>query len=72
MDHIRKLATANLIANFGSIFRTLKEMRRIQTETGQIDTLPRDRLEDMGIAPRNKNMQRNSGQYGPLPKAQLW
>lgn len=72
MDRIYKLARTNLSVTVATIFRDLKEAHRIRTETGRIETLPRDRLEDMGIVPRSEDNQRHSGQYGPLPQTQLW
>ena len=35
-----------------------------------LDTMPRERLEDMGIAPRTEANFRSSGQTGPIPGGQ--
>ncbi|MBT9385346.1 hypothetical protein KM176_15850 [Pseudooceanicola sp. CBS1P-1] len=55
----------------------LLKARRPATRTGQVrdralDALPRERLEDLGIAPRSAANHRHSGQAGPIPRAETW
>lgn len=72
MNRIQTLARAGLSHPIVNLFRTLQEIHRIRSDASRLRILPRDRVEDMGITPYTENNQRNSGQYGRLPPAQLW
>lgn len=72
MDRIQRLAQVALNNPVANLFRILRDIHRIRSDVSRLDTLPRDRLADMGIAPRSEDNKRHSGQYGRLPTAQLW
>lgn len=72
MDRIRMPYQAALNNRVPNLSRTLIEILRIRSDAARLDTLPRDLLADMGIAPRTKDNERHSGQRGRLPSAQSW
>ncbi|QFS83778.1 hypothetical protein FIU97_13605 [Roseivivax sp. THAF40] len=55
-----------------TIFRQIREARRQARDAARLDTLPRDRLDDMGIAPRSEANRRHSGARGPIHQMPLW
>ncbi|PWJ09844.1 hypothetical protein [Jannaschia seohaensis] len=51
--------------------RILDAFRR-DAEARRLETMPRDRLEDMGIPGTTETNRRSSGEAGPIPRATLW
>ncbi len=72
MDRIFSLARTTLNHPLASFLRTIREFDRIRTDAARLDSLPRERLEDMGIAPRTKANLRHSGQTGRINQTPLW
>lgn len=61
------------LANHASkLLQDIRQARRIAKETHDLKSLPRDRLEDMGIASDTQANRRHSGQKGPVPRPILW
>jgi uncharacterized protein YjiS (DUF1127 family) len=56
----------------GGIFVLLREWHRTRRDDAVIKALPRDRLHDIGLAPRSRVNLRHSGERGPIPGAELW
>lgn len=52
-----------------ALLRRLGHRARMIADERRLDTLPSDRLEDMGIAPRSEANRRSSGEQGPIPHA---
>lgn len=44
----------------------------MNTEAWRLDAMPRERLEDMGIAPRTEVNNRISGEHGRVPSVSSW
>lgn len=70
----RTLATARFarpsIGVFSLLLRHLGHAIRMRRDAQRLDEMPRDRLRDMGIAPRTEANSRTSGEAGlphPLP-----
>jgi hypothetical protein len=57
---------------FAAILHRLAEGFRQRAETRHLDSLPRERMEDLGLAPRTVANHRHSGEAGPIPRAPLW
>lgn len=55
-----------------AFLRQIREERRQARDAARLDTLPRDRLDDMGIAPRTEANRRHSGAQGPVRQTPLW
>lgn len=72
MDRIFSLARTTLNHPLASFLRTIREFDRIRTDAARLDSLPRERLEDMGISPRTKANLRDSGQTGRMPQTPFW
>ncbi|MCE0507324.1 hypothetical protein LR948_18345 [Roseivivax sp. GX 12232] len=45
---------------------------RMRKAIQELEELPSDQLEDLGIAPRTTANRRTSGETGKLPQAPLW
>ncbi len=61
------------LTGLGHLLRKLREDFRLRRDAVRLDQMPRDRLEDMGIAPRTEANYRHSGESGPLPSTNtLW
>ena len=58
-------AIANLLHHVDQAIRMKADARRLEL-------MPRDRLEDMGIAPRTKVNYRSSGEPGQVERPPLW
>ncbi|MCR9108619.1 hypothetical protein [Marivita sp. XM-24bin2] len=56
---------ATLLQRIGHMARMIGDARRLET-------LPRDRLDDMGISPRTAANCRSSGESGPIPRGPTW
>lgn len=73
---IRILTTTRILRSrsgfFANLLQSLGHMAWMIGDDRRLDTLPRDRLDDIGIAPRSEANRRSSGQHGPIPKAPLW
>lgn len=72
MPRIFELSRITLVGYDSSLFRQVLQARRIAKANRHLETLPRDRLNDMGIAPHTQANQRHSGQTGPVPRPILW
>ncbi|SIT11532.1 hypothetical protein SAMN05421759_11737 [Roseivivax lentus] len=72
MDRILTLPRRILNNPFTQFFRDLREARRIARDAARLETMPRERLEDMGIAPRSAANHRDSGQAGRIAQPTLW
>ena len=72
MDSVQRIARASFYSPLGKIFLAINEIRRIHADASRLATLPRDRLEDMGISPRTEDNQRHSGQRGRIPPSRVW
>lgn len=72
MDRIHVHPRGTLGAYLGRFLRALNDHRRAQVEAARLDTLPRERLLDIGIVPRTEDNLRHSGQTGSLIHPQLW
>ncbi len=57
---------------FAILLQRLGQMTRMTCGARRLDTLPFDRLKDMGIAPRSAANRRSSGEHGPIPRAPMW
>ncbi|MGR3323219.1 MAG: hypothetical protein ACU0DK_14960 [Pseudooceanicola sp.] len=73
---IRILSTPRIVQPrngfFATLLQTLCNMARMIGDARRLDTLPRDRLDDMGIAPRNEANRRSNGEHGPISHATMW
>ena len=72
MDRILTLPRVFHHAPLAAFLRQLREARRLRADARQLDSLPRERLEDMGIAPRTEANHRHSGEAGNPAEMQLW
>ncbi|PRY21467.1 hypothetical protein CLV78_10980 [Aliiruegeria haliotis] len=54
------------------IVSLLRASRCLASDNHRMKSLPSDRLDDMGIAPRTDANARSSGEAGPIPRADLW
>lgn len=72
MNRNQRLARASFYNPLSNIFRAINEIRRIHADASRLDTLPRDRLEDMGLSPCTEDNQRHSGQRGRIPAPRVW
>ena len=52
--------------------RQLDQDELMRAINGCLDAMSRDRLEDMGIAPRTDANRRTSGEAGAVPRAMVW
>lgn len=57
---------------FATLLHSLGHMARMIGDARRLDTLPCERLNDMGIAPRSEANRRSSGEQGPIPHAPMW
>lgn len=57
---------------FASLLGRISHARKIGSDTRRLDTMPRERLKDMSIAPRTEANYRTSGEAGPIPQTTLW
>ncbi len=57
---------------FSTLLHSLGHMARMRGDARRLDTLPGDRLDDMGIAPRSEANRRSSAEHGPVPHAPTW
>ena len=56
----------------GATAALLRRILRRGCAPARLRDMPRERLEDMGIAPRSEANRRSSGEAGPIPRADLW
>jgi hypothetical protein len=55
-----------------TFFSAVFSVRSEANTHASLDQMPRDRLADLGIAPRTEANFRSSGERGRIPQAQLW
>ncbi len=72
MTHILTLSRLGLTRSFAMTLHALRERRRMSADARHLDALPRDRLDDMGIAPRTEANRRHSGQPARMPRPPIW
>lgn len=74
MNHI--LNSTRIIRPRSGFFTTLLHSighgAQILADSRRLDSMPRDRLDDMGIAHRSDANRRSSGEQGPIPHAPMW
>lgn len=57
---------------FATLLHSLGHAARMIGDARRLDAMPRDRLDDMGIAPLSDANHRTSAEAGPIPRAQMW
>lgn len=72
MQKVSTFPRATLFNWIAKQSRTLKTYWQDQSTAKTLSTLSRDRLDDIGIAPKSDANHRNSGEAGPIPQAPLW
>lgn len=72
----RTLATARFaqpsIGVFSLVLLHLRHAIRVKQDAQRLDEMPRDRLRDMGIAPRTEANTRTSGEAGLIHPMPFW
>ena len=71
MDRIISLQRIALISPFAGFLRRLRIRANSFADDTALDTIPSERLADMGIAPRTEQNRRHSGEPGSIPRADL-
>lgn len=72
MQHIFAQPRITLANHVSTLFQEIRQARRIAKETRGLKSLPRDRLDDMGIPSDTQANRRHSGEKGPVPRPILW
>lgn len=55
-----------------SMLHRFIETARLNRDAHRLDSLPSDRLADMGMTPKTQANRRNSGKAGQIPPTMLW
>tara|TARA_R110000796_G_scaffold14517_1_gene47418 strand:- start:106 stop:324 length:219 start_codon:yes stop_codon:yes gene_type:complete len=72
MQRIFAQPRITLASHVSTLFQDIRQARRIAKETHDLKSLPRDRLDDMGIASDTQANRRHSGQTGSVPRPIHW
>lgn len=66
----RRLTALNL--PFAALLDAARTLLRRRADAARLDALPRDRMDDIGLAPRSAANRRHSGEGGRAPQVTLW
>lgn len=72
MARVSALFVPTFVNPLSALLHRLQRHHRARRDARILDALPRERLEDIGIAPRSEANRRHSGESAPVPRAQRW